>query len=88
MARNPAWLPTIPAVTEPEFSNPGNQFSQDGTTPHPTPATPSPFKNALHGLPRWFSGKDATLPTQGGPGSLPGRGTRSHVPQLRLGAAK
>ena len=38
MARNQAWLQTIPAVPEPEFPNPGNQFSQDGTPPPPLQA--------------------------------------------------
>jgi len=28
------------------------------------------------------------LPVQGGPGSIPGQGTRSHMLQVRPGAAK
>lgn len=34
------------------------------------------------GLPLWSSGEDSELPGRG-PGSIPGRGTRFHMPQLR-----
>ena len=36
----------------------------------------------------WLGGKDSVLPMQGGPGSIPGQGTRSHIAKLRPGTAK
>lgn len=40
------------------------------------------------GLLWWFCGYDFVLPMQGGEGSIPGRGIRSHMPKLTLGTAK
>ena len=36
-------------------------------------------ETSAEGLPWWSSGKDSVLPMQGGPGSIPGQGTRSHM---------
>ena len=40
-------------------------------------------KQRLKGLPWWSSGQDCA-PNVGGPGSIPGQGTRPHMPQLRV----
>ena len=39
-------------------------------------------------LPWWPSGLRLHAPRAGGPGLISGQGTRSHMPQLRLGTAK
>ena len=36
----------------------------------------------------WFSGFDSAFPMQGGPGFIPGQGTRSHMLQLRTSTAE
>ena len=36
------------------------------------------FKSVNKGLPWWFSGQDCA-PNSGGPGSIPGWGTKSHM---------
>ena len=47
------------------------------------------FENSYSwGLPWWSNGQDSMLPMQGGLGSIPGQGTRSHMLQLRPREAK
>ena len=41
-------------------------------------------KVMTEGLPWWSSDLRLWAPNAGGPGLIPGRGTRSHIPQLRI----
>ena len=45
-------------------------------------------KDVFEGLPWWSSGQDPELPMQRTWGSIPGQGTRSHMPQLRPSSVK
>ena len=67
-----------------------NQCLAPPTNGHPQTTTggiSSVILGASPGLPWWSSGY-SVLPVWGGPGSIPSRGTGSHMPQLRWGAAK
>ena len=60
--------------------------SGDATPRHTLPTWL--LQETVRGLPWWSSGQDSELPMQRTWGSIPGQGTRSHMPQLRPSSVK